>query len=60
MSQLPSEGSGWKAWAGFLVVFCVLALCCPALWGLALGILSFLLPSYVIYRIIGGKGPFVG
>lgn len=60
MSQLPTGPSGWKAWLGFLVVFGLLVFCFPEMLGLALGILQYAVPVYIIYLLIGGRDRFVG
>jgi hypothetical protein len=52
--------SGCGPWLGFLAVYGVLCLFFPPLLGLAWGILKFLVPCYVVYRLLGGKGWFIG
>jgi hypothetical protein len=58
MSGLPEGRSSGKAWLGFSVVFIVLVLAYPELWGLLIGIGMFLVPAYMVSRAIGGSGGF--
>lgn len=42
-------------WIGFVLFFVALAFFFPWLWGLAIGITTFYVIFYSIYRAMGGK-----
>jgi len=60
MSHLPEGPSGWQAWFGFLAVYLLLCVFFPPLLGVAFGILKFVIPCFVIYRLLGGRGKIIG
>ena len=60
MSHLPSGPSGCGPWIGFLAVYLFLCLFFPPLLGVSLGVSKFVIPCYIIYRLIGGRGRIIG
>jgi hypothetical protein len=60
MSNLAEGPNGCLPWLGFGAVCLVLCFFFPPLLGLFIGIGKFAVLSYLVYRLLGGKGPLIG